>query len=82
MYEAPVDLVGKQVRLLYHEHDPARVEVLWTGKTYGFAGLLDVNVNCRVKRENGITEIDPGNAEDKYKGGNLFGANAGKENEP
>jgi putative transposase len=72
LYEAPVNLVGKQVRLLYHEHDPARVEVLWDGKTYGFANLLDVNVNCRIKRENGITGIDPGNAPEKYKGGNLF----------
>ena len=26
LYEAPGDLVGKQVRLLYHEHDPARIE--------------------------------------------------------
>ena len=72
LYEAPVDLVGKQVRLLYHEHDPARVEVLWDGKTYGFVNLLDVNVNCRIKRENGVTGIDSGNAPEKYKGGNLF----------
>jgi transposase InsO family protein len=72
LYEAPVDLAGKQVRLLYHEHDPARVEVLWEGKTYGFASLLDVNVNCRIKRENGVTGIDPGSAPGRYKGGNLF----------
>jgi transposase InsO family protein len=75
LYEAPVDLAGKQVRLLYHEHDPARVEVLWEGKTYGFAGLLDVNVNCRIKRENGVTGIDPDNAPGRYKGGNLFTRN-------
>ena len=80
IYEAPVDLVSKQVRLLYHEHDPARVEVLWEGKTYGFASVLDVNVNCRVRRENGVTGIDPGNAPEKYKGGNLFGVNDTKEN--
>jgi len=80
MYEAPVDLVGKQVRLLYHEHDPARVEVLWEGKTHGFASVLDVHVNCRVKRENGITGIDPGDASERYKGGNLFTGNDKKEN--
>jgi transposase InsO family protein len=80
MYEAPVDLAGKQVRLLYHEHDPARVEVLWEGKTYGFAGLLDVNVNCRVKRENGVTGIEPGGPPERYKGGNLFG-NGKREDE-
>jgi transposase InsO family protein len=77
LYEAPVDLAGRQVRLLYHEQDPVRVEVLWEGKTYGFAGLLDLNVNCRIKRENGVTGIDPGSEPDKYRGGNLFG----KENE-
>jgi hypothetical protein len=75
-----VDLTGKQVRLLYHEHDPARVEVLWEGKTHGFAFLLDVNVNCRIKRENGITGIDPGNAQDKYKGGHLFRNESSEEN--
>jgi putative transposase len=80
LYEAPVDLTGKQVRLLYHEHDPARVEVLWEGKTHGFASLLDVNVNCRIKRENGITGIDPGNARDKYKGGHLFRNENSEEN--
>jgi putative transposase len=74
LYEAPVDLVGKQVRLLYHEHDPARIEMRsGDNKTYGFASVLDLNVNCRVKRENGVTGIDPGDASEKYKGGGLFG---------
>jgi transposase InsO family protein len=72
LYEAPVDLVGKQVRLLYHQHDPARIEIRFGDKTYGFASVLDLNVNCRVKRENGITAIDPGDTPGKYKGGNLF----------
>jgi len=80
LYEAPMDLAGKQVRLLYHEHDPARIEVLWEGKTHGFASVLDVNVNCRIKRENGVTGIDPGSAPGKYKGGNLFDVNDAKEN--
>lgn len=78
LYEAPVDLVGKQVRLLYHEHDPARVEVLWLGKTYGFAPMTDVHVNCRVKRDGGVTEVIPDNA--KYKGGNLFTRNNKEDN--
>ena len=50
LYEAPGDLVGKQVRLLYHEHDPARIEIRFGDKTYGFASVIDMNVNCRVKR--------------------------------
>jgi len=72
LYEAPVDLVKKQVRLLYHQHDPARIEMRFGDKTYGFASVLDLNVNCRVKRENGITALDPGDTPGKYKGGNLF----------
>ncbi|HEX9614756.1 MAG TPA: DDE-type integrase/transposase/recombinase [Bacteroidota bacterium] len=72
LYEAPVDLIGKQVRLLYHEHDPARIEIRFGDKAYGFASVLDLNVNCRIKRENGITAIDPGDTPGKYKGGNLF----------
>jgi len=72
LYEVPVDLVKKQVRLLYHEHDPARIEIRLGDKTYGFAAVLDLNVNCRVKRENGITALDPGDTPGKYKGGNLF----------
>ena len=72
LYEAPVDLVKKQVRLLYHQHEPARIEMRLGEKTYGFAAMLDLNVNCRIKRENGITAIDPGDTPKKYKGGNLF----------
>jgi transposase InsO family protein len=72
LYEAPVDLVKKQVRLLYHQHDPARIEIRFGDKTYGFASVLDLNVNCRVKRENGITALEPGDTPGKYKGGNLF----------
>jgi putative transposase len=78
LYEAPVDLVGKQARLLYHEHDPARIEMRFQGKTYGFASVLDLNVNCRIKRENGVTGLDPENRPEKYKGGDLFGG-ANKE---
>jgi len=75
LYEAPVELVGKQVRLLYHEHDPARIEIRWEGKTYGFGVPLDAHVNCRVRREGGVTGIDPQGSTEKHKGGNLFSIN-------
>lgn len=70
LYEAPVALIGKQISLLYHEHDPVRVEASYSGQTYGFIPVLDVNVNCRIKREQGITEIDTNNV--RYNGGRLF----------
>lgn len=72
LYEAPVELIGKQVSLLYHEHDPARVEVVFAGKTYGFISSVDVNVNYRIKRNNGVTEIQTENNPDRYRGGALF----------
>jgi hypothetical protein len=70
LYEAPIELRGKQVTLLYHDHDLSRVEILREGKTYGFLTPLDVNVNCRVKRQQGITQIETDNTH--YTGGSLF----------
>jgi hypothetical protein len=51
LYEAPIALIGKQITLLYHSHDPARVEVLYQGQSYGMLRTVDLNVNCRVQRE-------------------------------
>ncbi len=51
LYEAPVTLIGQQVTLLYHEHDPARVEILFKEKSYGFLTPLDLHINCRVRRD-------------------------------
>ncbi len=73
LYEAPVALVGKQVTLLYHAHDPVRVEVMLAGKTYGFAGPVDVHVNCRVRRGKDALEVEPLSSAQRYRGGNLFG---------
>lgn len=78
LYEAPVALIGKRVSLLYHEHDPARVEIIHDSKTYGFAVVLDVNVNCRIKRGKDTIELDGGDT-NRYGGGKLFGN--GKEAE-
>lgn len=50
LYEAPVPLIGKQITLLYHDHDPARVEITLEGRSHGFLTVLDLNANCRVKR--------------------------------
>jgi transposase InsO family protein len=58
LFEAPIALIGKQITLFYHPQDPARVEARFEGKSYGFLGALDLNVNCRVKRENGNLKID------------------------
>lgn len=80
IYEAPVELIGKTVTLLYHEQDPSRVEVFYNNKSYGMLTTLNVNVNCKVRRHRHITEIVskepqevPVNTENHYRGGSLFG---------
>jgi hypothetical protein len=50
LYEGPVELIGKQVELLFHEDDKQRVEIRYKQKSYGIARQIDLNVNCRVKR--------------------------------
>ena len=51
LFEAPVKLIGQRVDLLYHKDNPKRVEVRWQQKSYGSLTLVDLNVNCRVKRD-------------------------------
>ncbi len=80
-YEAPVELVEQAVTLLYHEHDPARVEVFLNNRSYGMLAPVNLAVNCRVRRNQHGTEIIPeavpesGEAasEPSYGGGQLFG---------
>ena len=51
LYEAPIPLIGKQVLLLYHEDQPAYVEVCLNQQSYGFLTPLDLHINARVKRD-------------------------------
>lgn len=80
IYEAPVELTGKTVSLLYHKQDPSRIEVFYNNKSYGMLTPLDVNDNCKVRRHRHITEIVskeqkeiPLETENHYRGGSLFG---------
>jgi transposase InsO family protein len=50
LYEAPVPLIGKQVTVLYADHDPGRVEILFRGLSHGFLRPVDLHVNARVRR--------------------------------
>ena len=83
LYEVPVGLIGKRVTLLYHKHDPARMEITHDSKTYGFAVMLDVNVNYRVRRDKGTSGRDTFEIGDdssgRYDGGKLFGKNNTEE---
>jgi transposase InsO family protein len=51
LYEGPVELIGKQVELLFHEDDYDRVELRYKQQSHGFLPIVDLNVNCRVKRD-------------------------------
>lgn len=51
LYEGPVGLIGHQVELLYHENEYDRVELRYQQKSWGFLRQVDLNVNCRVKRD-------------------------------
>jgi transposase InsO family protein len=81
IYEAPVELVEQAVTLLYHEHDPARVEAFWNNRSYGMLAPVNLVVNCRIKRDRHSPEIvsdppgaDSGNeaSDQSYGGGRLF----------
>jgi putative transposase len=76
LYEAPVATIGKTVTLLYHEADPARVELFFNGTSYGMLLLLDVRINAKVKRARDTIDIIPERdyIEDPehYRGGRVF----------
>lgn len=79
LYEAPVALIGKFVTLLYHQADPARVEVVYDSASHGMLVPLDLKVNCRIRRDKHIVELvsDPEQTREgedrQYTGGRLFG---------
>ena len=51
LYEGPVELIGKQVELLFHEDEYDRVELKYKQQSHGILPIVDLNVNCRVKRD-------------------------------
>jgi transposase InsO family protein len=72
LFEAPVPLIGKRVLLLYHEHEPGQVEVFWDHRSYGQLVVVDLHVNCRVKRDrNKNTELSS-STNPIYQGGTLW----------
>jgi putative transposase len=83
LYEGPIALIGKRVDVLYHVHEPERIEIVFQGMTYGFHQPVNPHVNCRVRRtKNDQAELSPveQNAvmgvDAKYQGGRLFSKEA------
>jgi putative transposase len=73
MYEVPVALIGKQVELLFHENSLDEIEIRHSNRSYGIARLVNLHVNCRVKRdENNMSDVIISGEGSDYKGGSLF----------
>ncbi len=51
LFEAPVELIGQRVELLFHENKPELVEVRLGEKSFGSLQQVDLHINCRVKRD-------------------------------
>lgn len=50
IFEAPVELIGKTVILLYHENDLLNIEVTYQNKSYGFLKELNIHINSNLIR--------------------------------
>jgi len=57
LYEAPTMLIGEQIKLLYHEHKPNRIEIIHKNQTYGFLLPVNLKVNSKVKRDAGVDKL-------------------------
>ena len=51
LYEAPTKLIGERLSLLFHEHKPDQVEIIFKGTSHGMLVPLDKKINTRVKRD-------------------------------
>ena len=84
LFEAPAGLIGQTVTLLYHKHDPQRIEVLFDEKSYGFLTPLNPGINSRVRRlAKQDTDLLPPKhppEDPTYRGGSLFSGKTKKEN--
>jgi len=54
LFEAPTKFIGEQLSLLYHQHKPDRVEIIYKGCSHGFLVPLDLAVNAAVQRDKPI----------------------------
>jgi transposase InsO family protein len=73
LYEGPVPLIGKRVELLYHPSQPDQVEVKYQNKSFGMLAPVNLNVNCRIKRDkNNNPQIHSNTDAGQYGGGKLW----------
>lgn len=58
-YEAPVQLIGEYVSLLFHPHKLSKIEIIFQKKSYGYLVPLDKYINNSVKRINNQEKEKP-----------------------
>lgn len=51
LFEAPVELVGQRIEVLFHEDSPEEIEVKSNHKSFGVLRQLDLHINSRVTRD-------------------------------
>ncbi|CAO0819726.1 hypothetical protein DFAR_1100020 [Desulfarculales bacterium] len=78
LYEAPVPLIGKQIILLYHDHNPDRVEVLLGNRFHSLLRPLDLAVNCKAKRDHHLLRLESSSTT-ATTGGSLLSQKPGPE---
>ncbi|CAO0820622.1 hypothetical protein DFAR_2860009 [Desulfarculales bacterium] len=71
-------LIGKQIILLYHNHDPNRVEILLENRFHGLVRPLDLAVNCRVKLDHHLLRLESSSTT-APTGGSLFSQKSNPE---
>ncbi|CAO0821428.1 hypothetical protein DFAR_2330015 [Desulfarculales bacterium] len=64
-------LSGKQIILLYHNHNPDRVEALLENRSHGLLRPLDLAVNCEAKRDHHLLRLESSSTT-ATTGGSLF----------
>lgn len=72
LFEAPVELIGKRVELLFHEKNPEEVEIKMAEKSFGTLQQIDLHVNCRVKRDKNCQIELAGQQETAPRSGRLW----------
>jgi hypothetical protein len=82
LYEAPVALIAKRVELLYHHSQHQQVEVKYQNKSFGMLVPINLNVNCRIKRDkNNNPQIHSNTEFNEYGGGKLWSSKRRQDDE-
>ena len=82
LYEAPVALIAKRVELLYHHSQHQQVEIKYQNKSFGMLVPINLNVNCRIKRDkNNNPQIHSNTELNEYGGGKLWSSKRRQDDE-